>query len=598
MLDYLNVEHKTDGTHRGHGVDFVQATDPALDAANGVIAKDRWWDTTLERAGVRNGANTDWVFFSADDGDAAGQLPDGATSAVIQAALDDESFGPVVTLPSGTTTITAVPNIARSDLWFRGHADGTSKLLQLNDINDGLGTSHTIMIGKDSLTRIENVRISGFAIEHDRVVSPDMRSAAIDLYYHCDNLKIDNIEGINLTSDFFIGRPSPWDEMGCDGLVIEDIEITGMYEGGLNWHGGKGQNGHAKNIHIAAGEAHVGYQGPMLFEFNIEQTVGSFENFEASDCSLVLTGTASIGGGNSASLGIVHASNSPRGNCWYDKIRYNNVTINGAAVGAYYPAPNHTQGALPAQKTLVTHTDVTFLNCGTPYYIYPNSVEQPAPQVVGNVCVRGASASYATWRTSYAADQEVYAKITNPTDLSLNIRIEDVNDRHSAHYEFYFVNTTTAQIYKSVTAGLGTVYTQLGADITITHASNDEWKFRAAGSTLTVYKNGASVATRTDSSVTGAGYVGVNILGATTSINDFGGGATATTALLDNFNRADEDPIDPANWLASGGWRTGSANDRIVFIRCTGDTNVPIEDQSRLGANGEINVDELDIDWT
>jgi len=60
--------------------------------------------------------------------------------------------------------------------------------------------------------------------------------------------------------------------------------------------------------------------------------------------------------------------------------------------------------------------------------------------------------------------------------------------------------------------------------------------------------------------------------------------------------RANEDPINPANWRANGGWRTGSPNDRIVFIRSSGNTNVPIEDQSRLTA-GDIEVDELDCDW-
>ena len=137
----------------------------------------------------------------------------------------------------------------------------------------------------------------------------------------------------------------------------------------------------------------------------------------------------------------------------------------------------------------------------------------------------------------------------------------------------------------------------MGADIAITHSANEEWKIRAVGDQITLYKNGTLQATRTDSGITGAGYIGIGISGAASSMNDFGGGAVSTTALLDDFNRADEDPLDPTNWAVSGGWRTGSPNDRIVLIRNTGNGNAPVIDQSRLTA-GDIIVDQIDNTWT
>ena len=58
--------------------------------------------------------------------------------------------------------------------------------------------------------------------------------------------------------------------------------------------------------------------------------------------------------------------------------------------------------------------------------------------------------------------------------------------------------------------------------------------------------------------------------------------------VLDTCVRANENPIDRTHWISSGGWRTGSANDRIILTRNIGNGNAPIIDQTRLSTNGEL----------
>jgi hypothetical protein len=170
----------------------------------------------------------------------------------------------------------------------------------------------------------------------------------------------------------------------------------------------------------------------------------------------------------------------------------------------------------------------------------------------------------------------------------------------------YFADASTIQLYANYS---DESYLQLGADISVTHVNGDTWMLRCQDDTptpgvtrLTVLQNGTPVATRDDSNpLSGPGYLALYISNAATIMDAFSGGETATTGLLDSFNGADTDPLNPAFWTASGGRRYGSANDRVVFIRCTGDTNAPIEDQTDLATPpdgyGLINVDEIDNTW-
>jgi hypothetical protein len=141
--------------------------------------------------------------------------------------------------------------------------------------------------------------------------------------------------------------------------------------------------------------------------------------------------------------------------------------------------------------------------------------------VASNACTRNAASSAGAWNTSFVADQEIYADLIDPTDCSLNIRLVTANNLASNHYQLYFVDETTLELYKSV----ATVFTQLGADITVTHVDGDQWGIECIGTTIKVYQNGVEVASRTDSDVSGAGYIGASLRAAATIMDDFGGGA-------------------------------------------------------------------------
>jgi hypothetical protein len=375
-----------------------------------------------------------------------------------------------------------------------------------------------------------------------------------------------------------------------------NIDIDGQWEGTFNLHSGRMKNGHVWDVHVTASDVHAGYQGPMLFEANVEQQIGSLENFEFSDSSITLTGAASGLGGNSGSHGIVMNSNSTLGNCYYTDCRFNRITINGAYFAVYLPTINESRGALPALKTVNIFNEIAVSNSVKPLYIWPNSIETVSSKILGGVAVRGTTRSANACSILFAADQELYFNVTDPTGFAMFVRLQTANDYGSEHYQLYFVDASSVQIYKNANGS----FAQLGADIAITHVNGDKWTFRATGDTVEILQNDVQVATRTDSDVPGAGYVAFLISGDTTSLDNFGGGEIATSALISTFF-ADEDPIDEEGlWVQMhAGWRTGSANDRLIFSGCTGDAGLEEIDQTRLGANGPIAiVDGLENDWT
>ena len=243
---------------------------------------------------------------------------------------------------------------------------------------------------------------------------------------------------------------------------------------------------------------HATYQGPMGLELNIEQTVGGIIGFAGYDNFFQLTGTASHAGGNSLGIGYVEQGNYLRGRVYYDKVHIHDNVFDGFYIGMYVPNPHFSEGALSATKTVRTLTDNTVINCGlTPYYIWPNSGELEPAKIVSNRCVTGATDAAETWRTLYDADQDVFAKLTNITGVRLVLGQQEQGNYNSPHYELFFSSTTVAQVWRGYDPGYGMEYEQLGADIAITHSADDQWKLSRVGTTLTVYKNGVSVTTRT-----------------------------------------------------------------------------------------------------
>ena len=156
--------------------------------------------------------------------------------------------------------------------------------------------------------------------------------------------------------------------------------------------------------------------------------------------------------------------------------------------------------------------------------------------VASNVCaVSGVSGGASSWSTQFKANQEVYFTLsTLPVageGLALNLRLQTVSDYFSDNYQLDLIvvvggSNDVLRISKSVS----TVFTQLGADIALGAdlATSDVVGLRAVGSTIETFRNGASVATRTDSDVTAAGYVGIYSGGVVSRVDDFGGGGFST----------------------------------------------------------------------
>jgi hypothetical protein len=147
-------------------------------------------------------------------------------------------------------------------------------------------------------------------------------------------------------------------------------------------------------------------------------------------------------------------------------------------------------------------------------------------KVASNECAGDiAAGSASSWNTSFGANQECYAKVTvtTPTNMTLYARLATATDYNSNHYEIVFASTTTLQFWKRVSG----VWTQMGANETISHSSGDQWGIEVNGTTITTYKNGVSQASRTDSDVAGAGFIGLAapLSDPAVTFDDFGGGA-------------------------------------------------------------------------
>lgn len=160
-----------------------------------------------------------------------------------------------------------------------------------------------------------------------------------------------------------------------------------------------------------------------------------------------------------------------------------------------------------------------------------NSLSQGL-KVLNNTAVPDTSGDGSSWNTSFAANQEAFLDLAtqvpgNGDSINLGVRLQTASDYLSDHYE---VNARPAagndqyQVWKRA----GGSWTQLGADIDLGGevSTGDQIGIEANGTTITLYLNGASQGTRTDSSVSGTGYLTVAVEAPSgEAIDDFGGGA-------------------------------------------------------------------------
>jgi len=155
-------------------------------------------------------------------------------------------------------------------------------------------------------------------------------------------------------------------------------------------------------------------------------------------------------------------------------------------------------------------------------------------KVVSNTCAPDTGGSGSVWSAAqFAATQEVYATISTmvPAGQTFTLVVRQVTAANylSNHYEIACVPAAgngVIQVWKRV----GGVWTQLGADINTgaDWANGDVFGLRAVGNVLEVYRNGTLLATRTDTDISGGGYIGLWNGEVTCRWDNFGGGSLAS----------------------------------------------------------------------
>ena len=169
-------------------------------------------------------------------------------------------------------------------------------------------------------------------------------------------------------------------------------------------------------------------------------------------------------------------------------------------------------------------------------------------RVVSNVCIPDNTVGYhgTSWNTSYGPDMEGAITLAQVpaagTYNGLFVRMQIANNDNSDRYELDLVPVTgasndTLTAWKEVSGvrtQLGATYS-LGADLAV----SDVIGLRTVGTTITPFRNGSALATRTDSDVSGAGYVGFQGDPATpqTYINAFYAGTLAADSSSNYFRR-------------------------------------------------------------
>lgn len=150
------------------------------------------------------------------------------------------------------------------------------------------------------------------------------------------------------------------------------------------------------------------------------------------------------------------------------------------------------------------------------------------------------------YNTSYGPDVEVYTtvKVVPPAGdaVELWFRITNSTVGNETMYlaQFSMVtgsNNDTAALHKFVN---GSFTGDIGGAISlgVDYATDDVLGIRMVGDTVTFYRNGTSIGTRTDSSISAAGLLGLSMPSSDASgrVDDFGGGtfvaATSTPRIF------------------------------------------------------------------
>lgn len=196
--------------------------------------------------------------------------------------------------------------------------------------------------------------------------------------------------------------------------------------------------------------------------------------------------------------------------------------------------------AFPTAPILDTFTDAsaprnldTYNPLWTVNFVSLDSSVSPQTVVGGTVRNESGGVNTNAKRTDISvADVEVYATVivkpTNGSFFELGARIQNSFGTLNCYWlaAFSNVGSDTLELWKVVSG----TFSQVTVVQTAEFAVNDQIGMSLIGTTITFYKNGSQVGSPvTDSSVTGAGTIGLRFADNNTcQLDDFGGGAPVT----------------------------------------------------------------------
>lgn len=156
--------------------------------------------------------------------------------------------------------------------------------------------------------------------------------------------------------------------------------------------------------------------------------------------------------------------------------------------------------------------------------VYTTSADM---KILSNQIAPVASNASAYWNTrQFSGVVGVQFKITAMASTSAQLQYALNNPGTSNRTQYYMsVGMTFIRIVRTDLSG----DTTIGADFSHTHANGDIYKVTFDGTTHTVYKNGAFAFSRTDSTYSSTGYIGVGCSSNAIRLDDFYGGEVSNS---------------------------------------------------------------------
>jgi len=154
-------------------------------------------------------------------------------------------------------------------------------------------------------------------------------------------------------------------------------------------------------------------------------------------------------------------------------------------------------------------------------------------KIVSNICQGSPfnQLSGAYWSaTTFGPDSEAYVTVLvipgGANYVRLYARLTSPGGAQNSYFMQFSNDSNGCRIFIES----GGTPTAIAQDAAARYVANDVLGFEVIGSTLTVYKNGASVLSTTDATFSAAGFIGLGARQSTAQLDDFGGGTVVPAA--------------------------------------------------------------------